>query len=323
LRSSDFRIERLFDQPWPDPVLQRPFRPFAEPWLAGPVPPHWQNETVTTLAARLMRVSDAEAAALVDFGSVWLDDRPCLDPGHPLSGHGRFRLNPPAYGPRRFYESDPARIVLEDEDVLIYHKESGRPSQAVPHDAYNNVLAGLRRLVTARGDRDNRLWLLHRLDADTSGLLMLAKNQKAAGFLGKAFQNGLVAKEYLALGLGLPPREREFSVKAPIAKEGRRYVVRPRGPGLDSWTDFTVLDWADPAPPQTPGLRRFLFLARPRTGRTHQIRLHLAWAGWPLSGDRFYGRPEESPSAPRLMLVSAGLTFPHPRDQRETSLSLF
>ncbi len=310
-------LEKIFDSPRPAPRPERPFQPFPEPYLAGPVPDHLRNATVARLAALLTRLSEAEAAALVEFGSVWLDDRPCLNPDQPLVEARHFRLNPPAYGPVKFYEADPARIVYEDADLLVYNKESGRPSQAVPHDAYNNVLSALGRLLAGRGGASS-LWLSHRLDADTSGLLLLARNKEAAGRLGLAFQRGQVAKEYLALGLGPEPDRAAFTVDAPIAKEGGRYLVRPGGPGLAARTDFSVLDRAPH--PGRDDLTWVLFLAAPRTGRTHQIRLHLAWAGWPIAGDPFYGR-REAP-APRLMLASAALGFRHPRTGADLRITL-
>lgn len=312
-------LGRIFDSPWPAPTPERPFAPFPGPYLAGPLPAHLRELTATGLTARLTGLALAEAAELVGFGALWLDDRPCLDVDRDLAGHQSFRLNPPVYGPVRFYEADPDRIVFEDKDILIYNKESGRPSQAVPHDAHNNVLAALGRLLAKRGEK-SRLWLAHRLDADTSGLLMMARNKEAAGHLGRAFQEGRVSKEYLGLGLGAIPQTKAFRVEAPIAKEGGRYLVKPKGPGLSARTDFTVLGRAD-GDPGPQGWSGILFLAAPLTGRTHQIRLHLAWAGWPLVGDRFYGRPEAS-SAPRLMLASASLTFSHPHDGRETRVEL-
>ena len=299
----------IFDPPLPAPVPESTFLPFAEPYVAGPVPAHLKGHDLTRLVSLLTRLPENKAAAMVEFGSAWLDGRPCLDPARPLAGHSSFRLNPPAYGPVRFYEADPARIVFEDRDLLIYNKESGRPSQTVPHDAHNNVLAALERLLAARGEPSSRLWLSHRLDADTSGLLLMTKNKEAAGFMGKAFQEGRVSKAYFCQGLGKRPEQSRFTVDAPIAKEGRRYVVKPRGPGLESRTDFTVLDLREAGRWQ-----QVLFLASPLTGRTHQVRLHLAWAGWPIAGDKFYGRQDEGIApAPRLMLVSARLAFTHPR----------
>ena len=304
----------IFDPPLPAPANHWP-KPFAEAYLTGPIPTRFKAENITRLVMLLTRLPEDQAAALVEFGAAWLDDRPCLNADQSLSAYHSFRLNPPAYGPVKFYEADPVRIVYEDRDLLVYNKESGRPSQAVPHDAHNNVLTALGRLLAARGDSP-RLWLSHRLDADTSGLLLMAKNKEAAGAMGKAFQEGRVAKVYLCLGLGPRPADTEFIVNAPIAKEGRHYVVKPGGPGLESRTDFRVLNcekgrlW-----------HRILFQASPRTGRTHQIRLHLAWAGWPIAGDRFYGRPDEGEPACRLMLTSARLAFRHPVSGEPISIS--
>jgi 23S rRNA-/tRNA-specific pseudouridylate synthase len=274
------------------------------------------------LVARLTRRNPDEARALVAFGCLWVDDRPFSDPVRSLAGHSHFRFNPPAYGPVRFYEADPGRIVHEDDDLLIYHKEAGRPSQGVPYDAHNNVLAALGRLLTGRGGPAG-LWLPHRLDAETSGLLLLAKNQAAAGAVGRAFQAGQVTRTYLALGLGARPERDFFQVEAAIAKEGARYVTRPEGPGRAARTDFTVLDQRDFAP-GAPEMKEILFRAEPLTGRTHQIRLHLALAGWPVRGDRFYGRAEvEAASpAPRLMLAAVSLGLSHPARSGRLEVSL-
>ncbi len=306
---------KLFDPPLLPPALVKPFKPFPEPWVEGPISEHLKEHSAAHLVALLTRLTADEAAALVAFGAFWLDDRPCLEPKFPLNAAQKFRLNTPAYGPNYFYEADPARIFFEDEDILIYHKEAGRPSQGVPYDAHNNVRSALERLLQKRGERGH-LWLVHRLDADTSGLLMMAKNKEAARKLGLAFQHGQVAKKYLCLGLGKKPKEKDFATNAPITKEGGKFLVRPKGPGKESVTHFINLDFW---PTKGADWGQALFLASPRTGRTHQIRLHLAWAGWPIVGDRFYGRPEGQ--AERLMLVSLGFEFTHPR--RGEILSLF
>jgi 23S rRNA pseudouridine1911/1915/1917 synthase len=153
--------------------------------------------------------------------------------------------------------------------------------------------------------------------------LLLAKNQAAAGAVGRAFQAGLVAKGYLALGSGPGPERDSFQVAAAIAKEGSRYVARAAGPGLAALTDFTVLDQRDFAA-LGPGMREVLFRAEPRTGRTHQIRLHLAWAGWPIRGDSFYGRAEAEAARPaeRLMLAAVSLGLDHPSGHGRLNLEL-
>jgi RluA family pseudouridine synthase len=248
---------------------------------------------LSDLCAMATGLCGEEAAELVRFGAVWLDSRQKTDPDLPLPASGEFRVNLPAYGPMRFYEADPGRIVYEDGHVLVYDKESGRPSQAVPHDAHNNVLSALGRLTGLE------LRLPHRLDAGTSGLLMTAKTRAAAGALGKSFQQGRVAKRYVALSGGGGPAWDETVADAAIAKNAGKLVCRENGPGLAARTTLRVLARRD---------RNTLFLAVPHTGRTHQIRLHLSFLGHPVAGDRFYG----GTPAPRLMLRASGLAFPHP-----------
>ena len=310
-------LDRIFEAPIRPPEASDGYGRSAG--MAGFLSPGTAGE----LVARLTRRELAEAEALVAFGCLWLDDRPFMDPAGSLAGHHHFRFNPPAYGPVRFYEADPGRIVHEDDDLLIYHKEAGRPSQGVPYDAHNNVLAALGRLLAGRTGRPAKLWLPHRLDAETSGLLLLAKNQTAAGAVGRAFQTGQVAKAYLALGLGARPERDSFQVEAAIAKEGARYVARASGPGRPARTDFTVLDQRA-FEAGGPEMKEVLFRAEPLTGRTHQIRLHLALAGWPVRGDCFYGRAEveEANPAPRLMLAAVSLSLPHPARPGRLEVSL-
>jgi 23S rRNA pseudouridine1911/1915/1917 synthase len=245
------------------------------------------------LCALISGLKIDEAEKLIEFGAMWINNRQILDPKLSLPGAGEFRLNFPAYGPVRFYEVDPQRIVFEDDALLVYDKESGRPSQAVPHDAHNNVLASLTRL------RGGILRLPHRLDAGTSGLLIVAKSLVAASALGKAFQKGQIKKRYLALSVGDKPPWDSRSVNASIAKSGRGLLVRENGPGLAARTDFKLLSW---------DCGMALILAKPLTGRTHQIRLHLSYLGYPIKGDQYYG----GEAGRRLMLKATGLAFKHP-----------
>ncbi|MDR1920488.1 MAG: RluA family pseudouridine synthase [Candidatus Adiutrix sp.] len=308
------RLEDIFETPWPAPEVKK-YLARLEPYVVGPATSSCQGGRLGDLVGQAAGVDEVEAARLIEFGSVWLDDRPCFDPDEPLARHSNFRINPPAYGPVRFYEAADRRIVFEDEDILVYDKEAGRPSQGVPHDAHNNVLAALGRLLRARGEACD-LRLPHRLDADTSGLLLLAKNRESAAALGQSFQRGQVKKEYLCLSRGTKVPDGDFSVETYIAKEGRRYVNRAQGAGLQARTGFSLLAAEGRAGDEPAGI---LFLASPQTGRTHQIRLHLQWAGWPIMGDRLYGGYFPSP---RLMLMASRLVFSHPRTGAEVRVSL-
>jgi RluA family pseudouridine synthase len=253
------------------------------------------------LCARATGLPPEEAEELVRFGGIWLDSRQKLDPELPLPARGEFRVNFPAYGIWRFYEADPGRIVYEDGSVLVYDKESGRPSQGVPHDVHNNALSALVRLTGLE------LRLPHRLDAGTSGLLIMAKTREAAGELGKAFQKGRVSKRYVALSEGEGPAWDEQEVRAAVAKNAGKLVCRANGPGLAAHTTLRVLARRG---------AKTLFLAVPHTGRTHQIRLHLSFEGHPIAGDRFYGGVPR----PRLMLRASGISFPHPLTGRPVVL---
>ncbi len=167
---------------------------------------------------------------------------------------------------------------------------------------------------------------VHRLDADTSGLVLCAKTKPALDFLSGQFQSKTVTKVYEALTVGLPPAD-EFTVdlvlKEDDAKPGRMCVVKKHGKA--SVTDFRVRDRF----PQPAGRASYAHLeCRPQTGRTHQIRVHLAATGTPILNDPFYGndtvlllsalkrgykgREDERPLIARLALHAAALTFTHP-----------
>jgi RluA family pseudouridine synthase len=287
-------IFSYFDLPLLDPPRALPPYTGGPPTLAGELDPKMEGKPLKEFCALISGLSIEEAEDLVDFGAMWVDNRQKVDPLFPLPKVGEFRLNYPSYGPIRFYEVSKERIVYEDEDIFVYNKESGRPSQAVPHDAYNNVLSGFVRLSGLF------LRLPHRIDAGTSGLLVIAKNRKSAGAMGKAFQQGKVKKRYVALCAGEMPDWKEKEVTAPIAKNAGKLIVRENGPGISAKTDFKVLGGDKD---------NILIQATPYTGRTHQIRLHLSFLGIPIQGDNFYGGIK----SPRLMLKAAGLAFPHPK----------
>jgi RluA family pseudouridine synthase len=294
-------FEPLFDAPINSPPkVGLPYSDHGKS-LEGELAEFMEGEPVTSLVRRLTKLNEEAANDLVDFGAMWVNRSQILDKDFKLPKEGTFRLCLAEYGTQRFYETDLSRIVLEDEDIIVYRKESGRPSQAVPHDAYNNVHSALMRL------RGIFLRLPHRLDIGTSGLLLLAKTQQAAGFLGKAFQRGGVRKRYLALATGEIPKWKEKEVSAFIAKEDSHYVVRENGPGLLGRTLFKVIGAKD---------NKVLFLAIPFTGRTHQIRLHLSYLGYPIIGDTFYGGLQND----RLMLEASGLDFPHPKSHERVIL---
>jgi len=219
-------------------------------------------------------------------------------PGRTLRTGDVIQVHWPRLGPKRHYEVDPRRILFQDEDILVYDKERGVPSQQTPYDAYNNLYAGLlRHLAKTFGGRF-RVGLHHRLDRETSGVMIFALDPRANRKLGKAFENRQVLKEYLACINGLPPRD-AWSREDDIGRRQGRYATVPKGEGKSAATRFRIL---------LRGGERSLVHAQPLTGRTHQIRLHLAASGYPVLGDRLYGgSPWEF-----LCLHAHRLSLPHP-----------
>jgi 23S rRNA pseudouridine1911/1915/1917 synthase len=239
-----------------------------------------------------------EASALIDFGSVYVQGRIARDPSRMLSPDEEISVTFPPYGVRKFYELDPARILFRDRFMLAYDKEAGIPSQQTPYDAYNNVFAALLRYLAGTGQSRPYAALHHRLDRETSGLMIFALEKKANNLLGSAFQEKHIKKQYLALVEGSPERE-SWTEDREIGKKGGKYKAVNRGEGKNAKTEFQVMRREE---------SRALILAAPLTGRTHQIRIHLAQCGHPIVGDTEYGAEPER----RLYLHAWRLTLKHP-----------
>ncbi len=270
----------------------------------APLTFHWRVESVEvglSLAAFLSRklpTPREEAADLIDFGSVQVDGRQERSPSRSLRLRQEITVHLPWLGVRRHYEIDPQRILYADPFVMAYNKESGIPSQQTPADAYNNVHAAVLRHQQHHHSHPY-VALHHRLDRETSGVLIFALNKSVNTNLGGAFERKEVIKDYLAWVKGCPVEE-TWEVVEDIGRVSGRYVTCARGTGKAAATAFQVV---------TREAQRSLVWARPRTGRTHQIRLHLRWCGHPVLGDRLYG----GPPAPRLYLHAYRLQLEHPQ----------
>lgn len=242
-------------------------------------------------------------------------------------------------------------VIFEDDHLVAFDKPSGL---LVAPDRWDKERTYLMRLVHEHPRYGRGVANVHRLDADTSGVLLCAKTKPALDFLSGQFQSKTVAKVYHALVAVLPPGE-AMKVIAPIRdadgrlpdtftvdlalglderQPGRMRVFKGRG-GKDSVTDFTTLErFGGPRPRgprgDAPPAAGYAFVeARPQTGRTHQLRIHLAAAGAPILNDPFYGVPElklllsglkrgykgrdeEKPLVDRLALHASRLTVQHP-----------
>lgn len=279
----------MITYPEPDPDLA----PIARRNFIYEIKPEEAGERLDKFTSERSGLSRTKIRALIDFGSVWVDGKVCRRQSRPLTPGQGVTFQVPEYGPVRFYEIDPGRILYQDDWLLAYDKEAGIPCQQVPYDGYNNLFHALRRYRP-----DEYLALHHRLDSPTSGVMVFSRMKKANPGLSRLFASGNIVKNYLAVIQGSPVDD-DFVVDRPIAKQKGRYYCPPDRVGKPALTDFQVLVRGD---------GRSLVKARPHTGRTHQIRLHLMEAGYPIVGDVSH----HGSSAERLMLHAVSLEFEHP-----------
>ena len=202
------------------------------------------------------------------------------------------------------------RILLVDEHIVVVEKPAGMPSvpARTPHDP-PDVATVLAAGELADGPRPEAV---HRLDRDTSGLLILARTARARAALGRAFERGMVRKSYRAFLAGrLPGREGVIHLPlAPDATAPPRQRVDPTV-GRAATSRWNVVD-GEGLPEGVTAVDLV-----PVTGRSHQLRVHMAWLGCPVLGDRLYG---QAPPIGRLWLHAARIEFPHPDGGRAVSL---
>ena len=200
----------------------------------------------------------------------------------------------------------PLSILYEDEDLLVLDKQPGLVVHPTKGHASGTIANGVARHMQMRGE-SYKIRFISRLDMDTSGVLLCGKNAYAQADFARQAGEGSVSKGYLAIVAGA--LEGSGLVDAPIAleREGEpRRCVRPEAeggyPSKTEWESLRVL--------REEGSVRSLIRLRLLTGRTHQIRVHMAYLGHPVLGDALYG--DGIASAERQMLHAARLRFRHP-----------
>jgi 23S rRNA pseudouridine1911/1915/1917 synthase len=258
------------------------------------------------LAARLETLSRVQVQTLIRDGLVTVDGRP-VKASYRIEGGEVIRVKVPL--PEEEQGPKPEAIVLdilyEDENIAAINKPAGM----VVHPAYGHTSGTLVNAVLARWPQiagfsePERAGIVHRLDKDTSGAILVAKTTAALESLRAQFKARTVAKRYLALVEGMPDTP-DGLIDAPIGRDpGQRKRMAVVRDGRESVTEYHVLD-------TYAGYS--LLEVLPHTGRTHQIRVHLAFVGHPVVGDTVYGRRKQSIKLKRHFLHAASLTFARP-----------
>lgn len=182
-------------------------------------------------------------------------------------------------------------LIYQDENILVIDKPAGinvHPANPKQKDALTNILLKQFPEIKNVGDDPLRPGIVHRLDKDTSGLLIVARNNSAFDFIKQQFQDRIIEKKYLALVFG-HVKDKKGTITKSISASKKDH--RKRSALLDekskpAWTEYQVREYFD---------GYTLLEAYPKTGRTHQIRIHLASIGHPIAGDKQYQFKRQTP----------------------------
>jgi 23S rRNA pseudouridine1911/1915/1917 synthase len=284
-----------------------------------PVPEGLDGERLDSALARLFGLSRARAAELISDGSVLVGGRPAAKSDRVPAGEWLdVTLPPPVTEQQPRPEPVPGlAVVYEDADIVVVDKPPGVAAHPTPGWTGPTVLQGLLAAghSIATSGAAERQGIVHRLDATTSGLMVLAKSERAYSALKRAFREREVDKLYHALVQGHPDPLRG-TVDAPIARhpsgDGRFAVVAG---GRPSVTHYDTLEAFRAA-----SLTEIIL----ETGRTHQIRVHMAAIRHPCVGDRLYGADPVLAAhlgLTRQWLHAVRLGFDHPADGRRVEFA--
>jgi 23S rRNA pseudouridine1911/1915/1917 synthase len=266
------------------------------------------------VAAAVDALSRTETQRLIKAGQVTVNGSPAKASYHVEEGDTITVVIPPPQSQVIAPEDIPLDVLYEDDDLAAIHKPAGMVVHpAFGHNSGTLVNAALARWPDMRRvTGEDRAGIVHRLDMDTSGVILLAKTSEALKSLQAQFKARTVHKRYLALVDGHPQTDTGI-IEAPIGRDPRqrkRMAVVKRGRA--SMTRYDVLEKFEACA---------LLSLEPATGRTHQLRVHLAWLGNPVVGDDVYGHRKQRVECPRLFLHAAELQVDSPSTSARLTFS--
>jgi 23S rRNA pseudouridine1911/1915/1917 synthase len=257
------------------------------------------------LATHLPELSRSRLQSLIKAGYVSIEGRVISKPSEILSGKVQIEILVPPQTPSDLIpEYIPLEIIFENDDVIVVNKPAGmvvHPSAG--HDSGTLVHAALAHAPAMEGiGGKTRPGIVHRLDKDTSGIILLAKNDLSHRWLQNQFSSRQVEKIYTALVDGSPPTP-SGRVEAPIGRDPHNrklMAVVSTQKGRNAISEYRTLENFK---------KHTLLEIHPITGRTHQIRLHMKFLGCPIAGDRIYGKHKATIPLSRHFLHAKRLTI--------------
>ena len=267
------------------------------------------------LASSLDGLTRSQATRLIESGEVAVNGR-AVSKSYKLAGGEDIAVTLPEPEPVEAVPQDiPLDVVYEDADVIVVNKPSGMVVHPAPGHPDGTLVNAL--LYHCAGTLSGvggalRPGIVHRIDRDTSGLIIAAKNDAAHQYLSAQLADHTLARTYECIVVGAL-REDRGTVDAPIARHptDRKRMAGVAG-GREAVTHWEVIA-------RYPGYTHVR--CRLETGRTHQIRVHMAYIGHPILGDTVYGAKKEVPGLTGQCLHAVGLRFLHPRTHEVVELS--
>ena len=264
------------------------------------------------LVERLPEFSRSRLQGLIKDGFVTVDSVPAKKSGQLLEPGAQVVVRIPPPVPTGLVGEDiPLDIIFENNDLLVVNKPAGMVVHpAAGHETGTLVHAVLGYHPDLEGiGGEERPGVVHRLDKETSGLILLAKNERAHRWLQDQFRLRKVEKIYLALVDGAPPTP-SGRVEAPIGRDPshrKKMAIMPPGKGREAVSEYVTLEAFK---------EHTLLEFHPFTGRTHQIRLHCMFLGCPIVGDKVYGHRKQSIALDRHFLHASRLKIVLPGEKQ-------